>query len=379
MVMLTEILRGLEYLDMDNIVTAEGDIKRLLQESELVCDSRGKVLIGTGDFKPSQMGSDWSNSDVQGSLSDNTVTGAIPFTPAKRGVEVHWIVGVEFNRIFATHSRGSESASSLIKLAADILNDDNDGHIYNVDWESASDLTTLREFRVLIPTEDEDLCTYWPTNDSVVLPVGEVLHCLEVAGTGEPLVPAVPPKNLAAILGPIQDYDDPDSKEGHWDHVDCDELPGGIRRYTFYQPREIKFWSCCGGRHAFQSHKQSLDYLRQHCHALGEEIGCQPYNVAIVTYTQQQFVRAEYSTSELASATWAEQLYLFLHCNNTETPRRAYWSTCSEPCRKGIPLEPEGSSIHRWSWYNYVQLAALAVSDNRVTDALANDEWYKSA
>jgi hypothetical protein len=108
----------------------------------------------------------------------------------------------------------------------------------------------------------------------------------------------VPPKNLAAVLGPVQDYDIPDTKEGHWDHVDCDELPDGIHRcvdmveilvviicvfgrYTFYQPREIKLWSCCGGRHAFPSHKQSLDYLHQHCRTLGEEIGCEPYNVAI--------------------------------------------------------------------------------------------------
>lgn len=131
-----------------------------------------------------------------------------------------------------------------------------------------------------------------------MLPVGEVLQCLEVAGTGEPLSLAVPPKNLAAVLGPVQDYDDPDVNEGQWDHVDCDELPGGIRRcvdivdilvvitcvfgrYTFYQPKLIKLWSCCGGRHKLPGHKQSLDYLRQHCRALGEEIGCQPYNVAI--------------------------------------------------------------------------------------------------
>ncbi|TDL15295.1 hypothetical protein BD410DRAFT_796510 [Rickenella mellea] len=42
---------------------------------------------------------------------------------------------------------------------------------------------------------------------------------------------------------------------------------------------------------------------------------------------------------------------------DTTHPHRVYWSLVDQPCHTGTPGQHEGASVHRWSWFHYVQLA----------------------
>ncbi|TDL15294.1 hypothetical protein BD410DRAFT_122992 [Rickenella mellea] len=231
LLMLTDIRKALDFLDQDNIMTAEADIRQSLQESELVVNPDGKIMIGTGGFNNAvTMAQSTEDNCSANSSWDDSISTCVPAIRAKREVEVFWIIGVEFNNIFGRHSQKPGHASAMIKFAHDLLHD-GDYDLLHYNWTSAPDFLSIRECRRLISSYEPELCTYWPTDSSKMPAVGDVLYCLEEICENDPYIPVVSPtKNIAAEIGNVAETDNDHSLQGDWDSTALDLLPNGVYR-----------------------------------------------------------------------------------------------------------------------------------------------------
>ncbi|KAG8932775.1 hypothetical protein FRC02_000544 [Tulasnella sp. 418] len=361
-----DIVNALNYLVDRRIITSEEDMKSMLQLPELVIGPNDKILIGTGGIPQRFTIPEAADGEQQG-WGDITSEYASPYShkTAPLVKPPHWVVGVVFHEIYEDFCKTyrDKPEMEIVKYAHDILHDNCEG-VLKSDWRAAGNLRSIREYRQItcpnIP--DPYLCLYLPPKGTSLPSPGDVAVWVKEDGRRELMTPDFSCEiNVHEQITITDDGNSPDRFrgplfQGEWENKITDELPGGVVRFTFVRPSIIKLWDSRGGHRSLIGYQAAHTFLRKNARSMAQKLQCLPQDIMIVTLAQENYIRAEFVPVAGPQDPESERYYFYIHYEETDTPRRAYWSLSDSPCASGVPDDIPGCTLIRWPLYNYVQL-----------------------